>query len=200
MTPDEVEQDAARAESLLNLGDVAGAETIYQAIFQATPKSQSLAAGTAVGVCLARRRQWQAAREHFTRLHADFPGNGLLLAYRGAAKAELADFDDARDDLDAAADQSPDDGVVFIKRAELFHRFGLLRQAAADFQHALLVSLPDAATRDFCRQALLKVRAELKTSVERNPPTIANPFRKFSRKGARIKSVESLPLSVGRIS
>ena len=177
------ETRARNAEALLASGDTVAAEIIYRQIHEETLPAARLAPGLAVGACLARRRLWPEARAHFSRLCAEFPASGTALAMLGAAKIEEADFSGGRDDLDRAVALEPGAGLVFVKRAELFHRLGLLRQAEADYQHALRVALPDEATRDYCRRALMSVRSELKTVIERRLPSL--PFagrRMFGRR------------------
>jgi len=178
----------ARAEAFLKSGDTLSAERIYRELLETATPGRRLPLGLAIGSCLARRRQWDAANAHFAALVEQFPESGEARSFLGATRIELADFDGGRDDLNLAIAMSPGEGIVFIKRGELHHRVGLLRQAEADYQAALHLSLPDAYTRDFCRHALLNVRSELKTVIERKAPpfpNVRNLFRRFRRTEAR---------------
>ncbi len=192
------EDAASRAEAFLRTGDTASAEVIYRQILEATPAGERLAPGLAVGSCLARRRQWPAARLHLSALVEQFPDSGVALAYLGAVKVEESDFAEGRDDLDRAIELEPDAGIVFIKRGELFQRLGLLRQAESDYQQALKISLPDQATRDYCRHVLTGVRTELKTVIERKAPPLPLLGRGIFRRKRGEKKEQLLPVSVGR--
>jgi tetratricopeptide (TPR) repeat protein len=198
MTPKTDAAAYAKAEAFLKAGDTLSAERIYRDLAVNATAERTLPLGLAIGSCLARRRLWADAKTHFETLVAQFPDSGEARSFLGATKVELADFDGGRDDLDQAIAMSPGEGIVFIKRGELYHRLGLLRQAEADYQAALLLHLPDDYTRDFGRRALLNVRAELKTVIERKAPPLPDPrnlFRRF-RNSESSEPLQSVP--VGR--
>lgn len=197
MTPQERTEAIARAESLLAAEETLDAEAIYRSIAASLSPADALPARIAVGVCLARRRQWREAEAHFASVHADFPDSGLALAYLAAVKTELGEFDEARAHGDAAIALSPGEGMVYVKRGELSHRLGLLRQAEADYQTALRLALPDATTRDYCRKALLAVRADLKSAMERSTPAPTLFVRALFRRRPAAQPAEA-PLPAGR--
>jgi tetratricopeptide (TPR) repeat protein len=182
------------ATTALAEGDTATAVTIYRQLYEGAQSDDTLLPGLALGACLARRREWPDALELFAVLTERFPGSAMARAYLGATRLELADFATAREDLDAAVAIDPNDAVVYAKRAEYFVRVGLFRQAEADYQQALRLPMPDDATRNYCRSALLSVRAELKTAIERSAPSPRVALGKlgWKKKQAAIESPAAL--------
>lgn len=182
-TPDG-SRDLALAASALDAGNVDQAAAIYARLYAGAADGRAAyLPGLALAACHARRRRWIEGEALLLTLVERYPASGMARAYLGGMRLELERFDDARADLDLAISIAPGEAIVYIKRGELLLRLGLLRGAMQDFQQALRLPAPDEVTRDYCRSAVLSLRQDISTSVERRIPSPSSLWRRF-RSGA----------------
>ncbi len=116
---------------------------------------------------LLRQGEPAKAEAELRRFIAAQGDDAAARALLGSALMAQFQFDDAREELDAAVRIDPDDAFVRVKRAEYFFRLGLFRDAEQELELAKQSPVADPTTYFYARQLLNEVRTRARRSFTR---------------------------------
>lgn len=185
-SPADTQEALREAREALAEGRTDTAFAIYHALLSTdgvstTYATDQLDALLGVGVCHARRQEWEEALIAFTDLCDRAPTFAPAWAYMGATRFELGEIDDARSNLDTAVACDPKNAIARIKRAELLLSLGLLDGAEEDLRVATRATTSDESLRQYARDLLMSVARRKQRSVNRASASPGDALRGIIR-------------------
>jgi predicted Zn-dependent protease len=103
---------------------------------------------------LLQAADWTNGLEQLEQVRASAPWSPVVEAYIGGALLGLNRVSDAKDTLDAAVAQAPDDFYVLLKRGEVYCRLGIYLTAVEALERASRVGVDDPVGREAVRRLL----------------------------------------------
>jgi predicted Zn-dependent protease len=103
---------------------------------------------------LLQAADWASGLEQLERLRASGPWSPVVEAYIGGALLGLNRVSDAKDTLDAAMAQAPNDFYVLLKRGEVYCRLGIYVTAVEALEEASRIAVDDPVGREAVRRLL----------------------------------------------
>lgn len=179
-------QEALReARDALAEGRTDAAFAIYRALLvtdglSTTHEAVQLDALLGLGVCHARRKEWEEALIAFSDLCDRAPTFAPAWAFTGATRFELGEIDDALSNLDTAVTCDPESAIARIKRAEVRLSLGLLDAAEEDLRVAARAAT-DESIRTYARDLLMSVLRLKKRAVNLAKTSPGDALRGFIR-------------------
>jgi predicted Zn-dependent protease len=103
---------------------------------------------------LLQAADWENGLAQLEQVRASAPWSPVVEAYIGGAQLGLNRVSQAKDTLDAAVAQAPDDFYVLLKRGEVYCRLGIYLTAVEALERASRISVDDPVGREAVRRLL----------------------------------------------
>jgi predicted Zn-dependent protease len=140
------------ARRLCDRGEPLKARAVLETALAEKPSDDSLR--LVYGTVLLQAADWENGLQQLEQVRAHAPWSPVVEAYIGGALLGLNRVSDAKDTLDAAVAQAPNDFYVLLKRGEVYCRLGIYLTAVEALERASRVSVDDPVGREAVRRLL----------------------------------------------